>query len=723
MPNLKIIPTACLHDCGGRCPLKVHVQDGVIVRIEGDDKLRACLRGRSLRQRVYHPDRLKYPMKRAGERGEGRFERVSWDEALDTIARQLTRVKEEYGNTAIFYSGGGSSAILHNRRAGFRLLNRFGGCTTVRGNVSNESSIFASISTYGTMSTGNSRDDLLNSRFIVMWGWNPAETIWDTGTSYWLVQAKEAGAKIVCVDPRYTDTAAAFASQWIPIYPGTDAAMLIAMAYVIIREGWQDQKFLDKNSVLFDRYKTYVMGTKDGVPKTPGWAEPITGVPAATIEQLAREYALTKPAALIATWAPGRTPYGEQYHRAAIALAAMTANVGLHGGNAAGWEWAYPSTLRMHGLPVGKNPVMEGVPPHEFHLPHPSAPNPSGARIHNARIWDAILQGKQGGYPADIKLAYLMGGNPITQLADTNRGAEALRKLEFLAAHEQFMTSTARFADILLPVNTILEKEDVGIPWLGAPYYVYANKVIDSLHESKSDLEICTMLAPRLGIEGYNDKTDEQWLKEFIEACPDIPDYDEFRRNGIQRVELSEPWVSFTQQVKDLEKNPFPTPSGKIEIYSQMLADMKTPEIPPIPKYIAGWEGREDASVGTYPLQLITSHMRRRVHSIFDNVPWLRDIEPQAITIHSTDARARGIADGDLVRVFNQRGKMAIKAKVSERIMPGVVHIHEGGSFEPDEKGVDRGGCPNIFLRSQPSPGGAFCTNTALVQIEKELGE
>ncbi len=719
MSDVKIIHSACLHDCGGRCPLKAHVKDGILVRLEGEERYRACLRGRSSRQRLYHPERLKYPLKRVGQRGEGKFERVSWDEALDAIALELKRVKEDYDNSAIFYSGGGSSAILHNRRVGYRLLNMFGGCTTPHGNVSNESAIFASISTYGTMWTGNTRDDLINSRLIIMWGWNPADSIWDTGTSFYLTQAKEAGARIVCVDPRYTDSAAAFASQWIPIFPGTDAAMLIAMAYVIIEEGWLDRKFLDTFTIGYDRFKDYVTGAEDGAPKTPAWAETITGVPATTIENLAKEYALKKPAALIATWAPGRSGYGEQYHRAAMALAVMTGNVGIHGGNAAGWEWAYPSTPNVGRLPVGGNPVMAGSAPRKNSLPHPNAPNPSEARVHNTEVWKAMLEGKQGGYPADIKMAYFMGGNPLNQLADTGRGVNALRELECIVVHEQFMTSTAKFADILLPVNTTLEKEDMGVPWLGAPYYVYANKIIDSLWESKSDLEICTLLAPRLGIDNYNDKTDEEWLRQIVEASPDIPDFEEFRKKAVHIVELPEPWVSFKEQIEDPEKNPFPTPSGKIEIYSKMLADLNDPEIPPIPKYIPTWEGRTDPLAQKYPLQLISSHPKKRVHSIFDNIPHLREIEPQALNINSLDAAARGITNGDLVKVVNDLGEMIISAELTERIMPGVVHIHEGGHFDPDEKGVDRGGCPNIFLRSQHSPGGAFCTNSALVQVEK----
>jgi len=228
-------------------------------------------------------------MRRVGEKGEGKFERISWDEALDTVASELRRVKETYGNSAIIYFNmGGSNSTLHGPGAGKRLLNMFGGCIEWWGNVSNQGAIFGSFATYGSMLTGNTRDDLLNSRLIIMWGWNPTDTIWDSGTSFTLAKAREAGIKIICVDPRFTNSAAVFANQWIPIIPGTDAAMLIAMAYTIIRENLQDQKFLDTYTTGFEQYRDYVMGVDDGVAKTPGWAEAISGVPAATIENLAR---------------------------------------------------------------------------------------------------------------------------------------------------------------------------------------------------------------------------------------------------------------------------------------------------------------------------------------------------------------------------------------------------------------------------------------------------
>lgn len=720
-----IVRTSCINDCGGRCLLKVHVKDGVVVRIEsgGEEETlyRACLRGRAYRQRLYDPNRLKYPQRRVGERGEGKFERISWDEALDIVAFELKRVKERYGNSAILFfgMGGGSNGALHGRRAGYKLLNMFGGCTTHWGNVSYEGAVFASMSSFGVMNSGNTRDDLVNSRLIIMWGWNPADTIWDSGTSQYIMKAKEAGIKIVCIDPRYSNSVATFATQWIPIIPGTDAAMLIAMAYTIIRENLQDQKFLDAHTVGLSQFKDYVFGKEDSISKTPAWAEKITGVPAAMIESLAREYATSKPAALIAGWAPGRTGYGEQYHRAAVALAAMTGNVGIHGGNAAGWEGAYPALWNLRGMPVSKNPVEAGAPPRKNALLLPGGTNPTTARIPVTKIWDAILEGRTGGYCADIKFMWVLANNPLDQMPDANKGVRALKKLEFVLVHEQYLTATAKFADILLPINTFLERNDVAASWLGAPYYVYANKAVDSMYECKTDLEICTELARRLGIADFGGKTEEEWLREIVKSCPDIPRYEEFQERGVHKVELEEPYVSFQAQIKDPKNNPFRTPSGKIEIYSQLLAEMIDPRIPPVPHYIESEEGRNSPLAKKYPLQFINAHFRRRVHSGDDNLPWLKDLEPQALWINPVDAQPRKIANGDPVKVINDRGEMIIPALVTERIMPGVVHLAEGGNYKPDGKGIDRGGCPNVLTSSDYSPGGACIVNSCLVQVQK----
>jgi len=722
--NVTIIPTGCCHDCGGRCVLKAHLKDGRIIRIETDSgeepQYRACLRGRSYRQRVYSPDRLKYPLRRTGERGEGRFERVSWDEALDTVAAEMVRIKEKYGNPAIFLgSGGGNQGLLHNADVIARMLVNFGGFTRTWGVASHEGALFASMATYGTMHTGNSREDLLNSRLIIMWGWNPAVTIQDSGTSFWLAQAKEKGIRIVAVDPRYTDTAATFAGQWIPIRPGTDAAMLIAMAHVIITENLHNQSFIEKYTTGFDKYRDYLLGAEDGIPRTAQWAESITSVPAETIASLAREYAATSPAALISGWGPARTAMGEQYSRAANMLPAITGNIGIPGGFAAGFMRAYTSRQRM--MPGGpSNPVERGAPPRDDSLYKlRGGTNPTSVRIHSSKVYDAILRGRAGGYPADIKMAYIACCNFLNQHPNLNRGIAALKSLEFIVVHEQFMTPTAKFADIVLPVNTFMERSDIAAPWLGSPYYIYLNRVIDSLYESKSDLDICRELSRKLGILPlYGDSTEDELLRARANARYDVTDYDTLKKDGVLKIKLPEPVISFKKQIEDPENNPFPTLSHKIEIYSEHLAEMNSPLFPPVAKYISHWEGYDDPLAEKYPLQLLTTHDKARTHSILHNISWAEETEAHAVWINTADASARNIADGDLVDVYNGRGRIRLPARVTARIMPGVVDVSEGAWYNPDENGVDLGGCANVLTNDEQSPGGAVPMNTALVQVE-----
>ena len=713
--------------------MEVHVLDGRITRIETDNgeepQLRCCLRCRAYRQRVYAPDRIQYPLRRVGPRGKGEFERISWDEALDRVASEIKRVKETYGPSAILLkTGGGDLTLVHGGgRILERLLNLFGGHTGTWGANSWEAATFASVVTYGTISVANTRDDLLNSRMILMWGWNPSETIQSTNTPFYLAQAKEKGCRVVSVDPRYTDTTAMFADEWIPIKPSTDAAMLIAMAYVMVKENLHDQAFLDRYTLGFEKYKDYLLGVEDGVVKTPQWAEEITGVPAATIAGLAREYATRKPAALIAGIAPGRTAIGEQYHRAALALAAMTGNVGIHGGECGGRCLGdqYPFNTYPFGvgpgMVVGENQVDGEVPTLKIALKRYRVGNQavprSSARVHISSLADALLRGRAGGYPSDFKLLYVTNSNPVNQLPYAKKWVEALNQLEFMVVQEQFMTATARFADIIFPVATFLEKNDV-IASGATPFYGYLKKVIEPVGETKSQLEIGMALAQRLGISNFNDKGDEEWVKE-ITSGSGIPDYKEFKQKGVYRIPLSEPYVAFQEQVADPERHPFPTPSGKIEIYSEELGAMNDPLLPPIPKYIDPWEGPRDPLCKKYPLQLLTTHLKRRAHSQFETLPWLRELQAQTLMISTGDAVARGISDGDRVRVFNDRGEVIIPAKVTERIMPGVVDLPQGAWFSPDERGVDRGGCANVLTNDRSSPCGALVTNSSLVQVEK----
>ena len=718
----KVVHTVCASHCGGACLLKVHVSDGVITRVETDDgrepQLRACLRGRAYRQRVYAPDRLLYPMKRVGNKGEGKFERVSWDEALDRVAGELKRARDTYGPASILLAQmTGDVCSLNNFGAMDRLLSMAGGYTSPWGVTSFQAGVYASLVTYGTWFASNTRDDLVNSKLIIMWGWDPANTITGTNTSWYLARAREAGARIVSVDPRHTDSAATFADVWIPIRPGTDTAMLMAMAYVMIKENLYNEAFLNTHTIGFDRFKDYVLGLEDGTPKTPAWAEPITGVPSATIEQLAHWYATIRPAALMTGIAPGRTAYGEQYHRAAITIAAMTGNVGIHGGDAGARAWEsvmggfpYPVNSMTSAIERAPNPVEKAFPSDRRGPLFYKKP-----RIHFSKLADAILKGKAGGYFADYKALVVAQCNYLVQFPNSNKIAEALRSLEFVVVEEQFMTPTAKFADILLPVATFMERNDI-TPGVGSACIGCVNQVIEPLGESKPPWLIAAELAKRMGIDGYMDRSEEEILEERARNNG-VSDYHRFKKRGVYRLKMLVPHVAFKKQVEDPANNPFPTPSGKIEIYSQQWADLGIPGLAPIPKYIESWEGRSDPLAKKYPLQLITTHLKRRALSQFDNIPWLKELQDQAVLINTEDARARGICDGDMVRVFNDRGEILIRARVTERIMPGVVDVPHGAWYAPDRNGVDRGGCANVLTSEEHSPGGSIAYNTALVEV------
>ncbi|UCC59479.1 MAG: molybdopterin-dependent oxidoreductase [Dehalococcoidia bacterium] len=708
-------------NCGGACLLKAYIKDGVITRMETDDgnepQLRNCLRCRAYRQRIYAPDRLLYPMKRIGERGEGKFKRITWDEALETVASEYKRVSETYGPSAVIYlTNGGDMGQVHNTRTIVRLFSLAGGCTLMWGIASNEGWMFACQATYG-YPAGVDHRDVINSNLAIIWGMNPVVIIDGCGTSYHLALAKEAGTKFIVVDPRFSDTAALLADQWIPIKPGTDAAALIAMAYVMITEDLYDKKFLDTYTFGFDRYKQYVLGDEDGVPKTPEWAERITGIPARTIADLAREYATTKPAALLPSKSPGRTAYGEQYHRAAFTLSAMTGNIGIHGGSPGCEITQRGDTPRPMGLAMrtGGNPVDAGSPRRKDALPTAISKGPGLiARLHNTEVMDAILEGKAGGYYSDYKMIYTANVNYLNQYPNVNKAVKALKSLEFIAIQEQFMTSTAKFADILLPVCTFFERNDA--VWGAGPHLAYQRKVIEPLGESRSHLDICDALAEKMGITDYNDKTEEEWLEQIM--APAVEDYERFKETGVEKY-VGEPSVPFKNEIADPANFPFPTPSGKIEIYSQQIGEIETPLMPAIPKYIETWESVNDPLVEKYPIQMISTHFKRRAHSQFDNIPWLRELELQAAKINPRDAEPRGIKSGDPVRVFNDRGEIIIPAEVTQRIIPGVIDVPQGAWYDPDERGVDRGGCANVLTRDTRSPGGAMPSNTCLVQVEK----
>lgn len=709
----KIVHTVCNSHCGGTCDFNVHVRDGKIIRIESvpdeDGRPSMCLRGHAYRQRVYSPDRLLHPLKRTGPRGLGEFTRISWDEALDTVAGEMKRIKADYGNASLLhFCSMCDPNLLHHVLAFHSLLCSFGGYTAPWGYISCEAYAFSEGVTFGKSSklryANHTPEEYLESRLIIMWGWNPATTEMGSNMSLSLARAKEKGARIIAVDPRYTDSAAVFSEQWIPIRPGTDAAVMLAMVYVIITEELHDYDFIDRYTSGFDKFKDYVVGLEDGVAKTPQWAEAISGVKAETIADLAREYAREKPAVLATSFGPGRTAFGEEYHRMSEALKTITGNLKRENYAPKVKEFVF-----LLPFPFVPNQVEEGAPSRWNALPSRGSSVNSSARVNVSSFTDAILKGKAGGYPADYKFMWMSNNNYLNQLGNVNKAIEAFNKLEFILVTEQFMTATARFADVVLPVCTFLERWDI-MPAMDIfntkrSDFTILNKAIEPLGESKSQLEICQALASKLGITGYPDKSDEELVKSMVAMASKT------KKAKSETVSKKEGSVSKEPQLR--------TPSGKIELWAGIAEKMNHPQIPAVPRYIETWESLNDPLAEKYPLQLITPHFKRRAHSQFDNLPWLNELQIQAISINSRDAETREIKAGDMVRVFNDRGEVRIPAKVTERIMPGVVALPQGAWYSPDENGIDYGGCANVLTNNVISPGGAFACHTGLVQIEK----
>jgi anaerobic dimethyl sulfoxide reductase subunit A len=745
----RLIRVGCpAHNCGGRCLLIAHVQDGRITRLDTDDRpdtlaapqLRACVRGRAYLRRQYHPDRLAQPLKRIGPRGAGKFAPISWNEALDLVAREMQRVTDTYGNSALFVPyGTGSYNQLNGSQTARRLLNLFGGCLGIYNSYSWAAINIATPYVFGTLQTGNQRQDWLNSKYILMWGWNPAEMRDGTNSDYFVKLARENGARVVCIDPRHTLSAASLADEWIPIRPGTDTAMMSAMAYVMITENLIDAEFIRTHCVGFDRaqmpigledaesYIDYILGIRDGVPKSPEWAEAITTVPRETIARIAREYATIKPGVLYQGYGMQRRAYGEQVVRAGCVLASITGNVGISGGWASGLANQVPDAPFWNVFPVGDNPIKATIPVFLW-----TEAVLRGTEMTQA---DGILKADR--LDNDIKLIYAVASNIlINQHANVNRSAKVLQdesRVEFIVVQDQFMTPSAKFADVILPACTQFETWGVEDGWKYGDEVILMPKLIEPLGETKSDYRICAEIAERLGIgaaytEGRNERDWVEWCLDQYRATrfPDLPTLDEFERSnvGVYARPVTKPAIAFEDFRADPVAHPLNTPSGKIEIFSQRLYEMNRPdEIPAVPKYIQEWESPFGVEADKYPLQVMGHHTLHRVHSTHDNNDWLEEAFPQRVFINPLDAAARGLADGDLVKVFNDRGATILPCRLTNRILPGVIDIPQGAWWSPDEEGIDRRGCVNVLTSERWTPL-AFGTaqHTVMAQVEKAIG-
>ncbi len=777
--QLTTVVTSCAHNCGSRHALVAHKKGDVIVRLSTDDgrfqkggffgkdteaepQLRGCLRGRSYRARLYSPERLLYPMLRVGKRGEGKFKRVSWDEALDYVAKKMVELRNNYGPTALLDQSyaGASYGVLHKSDQIEGLLGRFlgmFGCRTNSWSVpSYQGTTFSSRMTFGTIHDGNEDDTFAHSKLIIMWGWNPAYTFHGGNTFYYMRLAKQRGCKFVLVDPQYTDSAGVYDAWWIPIRPNTDAAMLAGMAHYIFTNNLQDQDFINKFCQGMDEgtmpeqfkdkenFKDYILGKYDNTPKTPEWAEKICGVPAADIIKLADMYARTKPAALKASWAPGRNSYGEQYNRMAAALQAMTGNIGILGGCAEG---------------VGKGWHAESVAyPYDENANLWFASIKSDRWAHCVLNYPNVKREEIGCWPRNdetdgqipnIKGIFWQGSDWFNQLTNINKEIQAVEKLELVVCMDSTITPSGIWADVLLPVATHFERHDVALPWYKGHYYIHRPKVIEPLGESRSDFQIFTELAYRLEAleperlkdfgKRYNpratrdyfqnpDEVDEAYLQAWwtdkVQYHQGVTmSWEEFKQLGIYKFILDKPHVAFRAQIES--GKPFDTASGKIEILSGYLASIKDwtrtqfgYEIPYIPKWIEPFESLNHEKAKEYPYHLVTPHPRWRTHSIFNNIPWLRETYAQEITINASDAKQLGVRTGDVVEVWNERGKCVVPVYVTERCMPRVAVLHEGAWMDVVD-GVDRAGNPDFLTLDEPSPAGAFAYNTILVNIRK----
>ena len=699
MSESRIVPVMGRNNCGGRCRLLVEEKDGSIVSIKGDpaypDKL-PCIKGLHYAKTFLCEERLTKPLKRVGKRGEGLFEEITWEEAVDLIAKEMKRTRETYGPSSRYvHYGWGVEAVLNGNSMARRLLRLDGGHLNYYNSYSTACTNYTTPYLYGTQYSGSSFDTLEDSKLIILWAHNPAETKFDNLMDC-LRKAKKNGARIIVVDPRKTPTVKALGAEWIGIKPTTDCALMDAMSYVIWREDLYDHFFVEERCLGFDKYFAYLEGKEDGIAKTPAWAAKITGISEECIVELARSYANTKPAALMQGYGGQRHSNGEQFTRGGIALACLTGNVGISGGWASGAGQC--QIVDMPSMPMPENPVKEEI---------------------SVFTWtDAILQGK-------IKMLFSIAGNAlINQHSDINRTKQILEDetmCEFIVCSDLFMTSSAKYADLVLPATSLLEDENLITPWNQGSFLGVSNQVIPPIGESRFEFEWLREVAEKLDIAeefscGHSDY--KEWLKQIYEdyRSADMPSYEELKKEGIYRFPNPPKVVAFEAQRKG--EKPFDTPSGKVEIYSPTLEAMDDDRIPSVPGYVEVKEGPGKSE--KYPLQLIGWHTKGRAHSVGFHNKELQKRYPQILWMNPADGKARGLVSEDVVEVWNDRGRMIVPVLLTEEIIEGVVAIAQGAWHQADKEGRDIAGSMNVLTSQEPTPlakGNPQHTN--LVEVKK----
>ncbi|MCD5978888.1 molybdopterin guanine dinucleotide-containing S/N-oxide reductase [Pseudomonas quasicaspiana] len=675
-------------------------------------------------------------------RGQEPFVEVSWDVALELVAKELKRVKAEHGNQAIFggsYGWGSAGRFHHAQSQLHRFLNGFGGYVASVDSYSLGAGRVLMPHIVGNMdwllAAHTSWKNLAqHCELFVAFGGLPAKNAQTSpggASDHLLTKALQdmsaAGVEFVNVSPLRDDLSGPARNEWLPVRPGSDTALMMALAYVLVTEGLHNEDFVQRYAVGYERFRDYLLGRTDGQPKDPEWAQALTDISAAQITDLARRMASKRTMINIA-YSLQRSVHGEQPFWMTVTLAALLGQIGLPGG---GFGLGYGcmnntgSGRKAFSGPrfsQGQNTVKDFIPV--------------------ARVVDMLLNpgaafdynGQQRHYP-DIRLVYWAGGNIFHHHQDLNRLLTAWQRPETIIVHEQFWTAQAKYADIVLPATTALERNDIGSS-ASDRFMIAMQQAIEPVGESRDDYAILAELSGRLGFaDSFTEGRDASgWLRHIYEESRgraeefgiQLPDYDQFWRDGVFEVEYPEQDTVLLQAFrKDPDAHPLPTPSGRIEIFSERIAGFGYADCPGHPVWL-------DKTAPDYPLHLLSNQPKTRLHSQYDHGSYSRSSKIQQrepLTLNTDDARARGISDGDVVKVFNDRGAFLAGAIVSDNIRPGVVQIATGAWFDPLVHGepgsLEKHGNPNMVTEDvgSSSLSQGCSAQTATVDIVKWEGE
>ena len=688
----RTVHSACPHDCPDACALLITIEDGLATRVQGDPEhpvTRGFLCGKVAKylDRVYSPDRVLYPMRRVaakGKSGDGVFQRITWDEALDEIATRLKSIGNEFGPEAVLpYSYGGNLGVLNGGAMDRRFFHRFGASQLHR-SICSEAGGQALISIYGRK-IGTEPEQFRHSKYIVAWGAN----IHGANIHLWpfIEEARREGAKLVVIDPYRTRTAAA--ADWhIAINPGTDVALALGMMHIILREGWHDADYIAKYAYGFEELE------KRLPEYTPERVAQWTGVAKDDIERLAREYAQTRPAVIRLNYGIQRSQNGGAAVRAVCMLPVITGSWKEIGGGL--------QLSTSGGFQLDRN-AME-MP--ELMLKSPLQ------RV--ARTVNMVELGKALTALDDppVKALVVYNSNPAAVCPEQHRVRRGLMRDDlFTVVHEQFFTDTTDYADIVLPATTFFEQKDL-VAAYGHYYLQVSHQAIAPIGESKSNTEFFRALALRMGFE---DDCFYESVDLMIDRAlsSDVPQLSGITRERLERdphvrlnLNRGEPWLPFAEG--------FATPDRKARLYDENLIALG---MDPVASFVAPDESRHTAEAQRYPLELLARKADNFLNSTFVNLPTHQKMEPHQndLEISSEDARARGIADGDRVRVFNDRGEVFLSARVDGAVQAGVVGARLGWA-----KLSETGNNINVLTSARLTDLGAAATfYSTLVEVER----